>query len=134
MHALDALGSPVRRDILRELQVAPLTVGELAMRFPVSRPAISRHLQVLREAGLVEVRPQRGRGVYAIRVQGFASVRDFLDEFWDTALARFTGEASRWWPPQRRHTGDPSSEITLAATGAFFERAADGTTVDLGRV
>ena len=70
MHALDALGSPVRRDILRELQVAPLTVGELATRFPVSRPAISRHLHVLREAGLVEVRPQRGRGVYAIRVPG----------------------------------------------------------------
>jgi DNA-binding transcriptional ArsR family regulator len=88
MDALDALGSPVRRDILRELQVAPLTVGELAGRFPVSRPAISRHLHVLRDAGLVEVRPQRGRGVYAIRVQGFASVRDFLDEFWDTALAR----------------------------------------------
>lgn len=88
MHALDALGSPVRRDILRELQVAPLTVGELATRFPVSRPAISRHLHVLRDAGLVEIRPQRSRGVYAIRVQGFAPVRDFLDEFWDTALAR----------------------------------------------
>jgi len=67
MHALDALGSPVRRDILRQLQAAPLTVGELAQRFPVSRPAISRHLQVLRDAGLVEVRPHRGRGVYAVR-------------------------------------------------------------------
>ena len=88
MHALDALGSPVRRDILRQLQAAPLTVGELAERFPVSRPAISRHLQVLRDAGLVEVRAHRGRGVYAVRVQGFASVRAFLDEFWDTALAR----------------------------------------------
>jgi len=88
MQALDALGSPVRRDILRQLQAAPLTVGELAQRFPVSRPAISRHLQVLRDAGLVEVRPHRGRGVYAVRVQGFASVRAFLDEFWDTALAR----------------------------------------------
>ncbi len=88
MHALDALGSPVRRDILRQLQSAPLTVGELASRFPVSRPAISRHLHVLREAGLVELRPQRGRSVYAVRMQGFASVRAFLDEFWDTALAR----------------------------------------------
>ena len=73
---------------MRELQSAPLTVGELAERFPVSRPAISRHLHVLRDAGLVEVRPNRGRGVYAVRVQGFASVRAFLDEFWDTALAR----------------------------------------------
>ncbi len=52
----------------------------------------------------------------------------------ERAFQLFTGEASRWWPPQRRHTGDPASEITLAAGGAFFERAADGTTVDLGRV
>ena len=52
----------------------------------------------------------------------------------ERAFALFTDEASRWWPPQRRHTGDPTSQITLAAGGAFFERAADGTTVDLGRV
>lgn len=52
----------------------------------------------------------------------------------ERAFALFTGEISRWWPPERRHTGDPSSHITLAAEGAFFERAADGTTVDLGRV
>ena len=52
----------------------------------------------------------------------------------DRAFALFTGEISRWWPPERRHTSDPSSRITLSAGGAFFERAADGTTVDLGRV
>ncbi len=52
----------------------------------------------------------------------------------DRAFALFTGEISRWWPASRRHTGDPSSRITLSAGGAFFERAADGTTVDLGRV
>ena len=52
----------------------------------------------------------------------------------ERAFALFTGEISRWWPPQRRHTADPSSHITLAAGGAFFERAADGTIVDLGRV
>ena len=95
MHALDALGSPVRRDILRQLQSAPLTVGELAARFPVSRPAISRHLHVLREAGLVELRPQRGRSVYAVRMQGFASVRAFLDEFWDDSLLALKREVER---------------------------------------
>jgi DNA-binding transcriptional ArsR family regulator len=88
MHALDALGNPVRRDILRALRTSPLAVGELAERFPVSRPAISRHLRVLEDAGLVEHRAQGASSVYAVRVQGFASVRDFLDEFWETALSR----------------------------------------------
>jgi uncharacterized protein YndB with AHSA1/START domain len=50
------------------------------------------------------------------------------------AFALFTGEISTWWPPERRHTDDPSSRITLDAAGAFFEEAADGTTVPLGRV
>lgn len=88
MHALDALGSPVRRAILQELRIAPLSVGEIAARFPVSRPAISRHLRMLEQAGLVEARAAGARSVYDVRLQGFAAVRDFLDQFWDTALAR----------------------------------------------
>jgi DNA-binding transcriptional ArsR family regulator len=88
MHALDALGNPVRRNILLSLRHSPLTVGELAERFPVSRPAISRHLKVLSESGLVEVNAEGTRHLYTIRISGFASVRTFLDEFWDTALAR----------------------------------------------
>jgi len=88
MHALDALGNPVRRQILRTLRGSPLSVGELAARFPVSRPAISRHLRVLEEAGLVETRDEGARNLYSVRVQGFSAVREFLDEFWDTALAR----------------------------------------------
>jgi len=88
MHALDALGSPVRRDILRTLRASPLAVGELAARFPVSRPAISRHLRVLEDAGLVEHRALGAGNVYSVRVQGLGSVRDYLDEFWETALSR----------------------------------------------
>jgi DNA-binding transcriptional ArsR family regulator len=88
MHALDALGNPVRRDILRTLRTSPLAVGELALRFPVSRPAISRHLRVLEDAGLVEHRTHGASSVYAVRMQGFASVREYLDEFWETALSR----------------------------------------------
>lgn len=84
MHPLDALGNPVRREILRNLRESSLSVNELATRFPVSRPAISRHLRILSESGLVEVRRQR----YAICLKGFAPVREFLDEFWDVALAR----------------------------------------------
>ncbi len=88
MDALDALGSPVRRDILRTLRASPLAVGELAARFPVSRPAISRHLRVLEDAGLVEHRPRGAGNVYSVRVQGLGSVREYLDEFWETALSR----------------------------------------------
>ena len=95
MHALDALGNSVRREILLMLRAAPLSVGELAARLPVSRPAVSRHLRLLDEAGLVEARAEGTRSLYAVRVQGLASVRSFLDEFWDTALARLEELARR---------------------------------------
>ena len=88
MHALDALGNPVRREILLNLRETPLTVADLAARFPVSRPAISRHLRVLADGGLVEVRTHGSRSLYSIRLSGFAPVRQFLDGFWDLALAR----------------------------------------------
>jgi len=88
MHPLDALGNPVRRKILRQLRDTSLSVSELAARFPVSRPAISRHLAVLSKSGLIEAHGRGARHRYAIRLKGFAPVRDFLDEFWDTALAR----------------------------------------------
>jgi DNA-binding transcriptional ArsR family regulator len=95
MHALDALGNPVRRSILLKLRGAPLSVGDLAAKFPVSRPAVSRHLRLLEEAGLVEARPDGARTLYGVRVKGFAAVRDYLDEFWDTALARLEELAKR---------------------------------------
>lgn len=88
MHPLDALGNPVRRAILHELRRGPLSVAQLAARFPVSRPAVSRHLAVLSEAGLVDVREVGTTNLYAVRVQGFSSVCEFLDDFWGTALDR----------------------------------------------
>jgi DNA-binding transcriptional ArsR family regulator len=88
MHPLDALGNPIRRKILKQLRDSSLSVHELAARFPVSRPAISRHLSVLCKSGLVETDGRGARHRYAIRLKGFAPVREFLDEFWDTALAR----------------------------------------------
>jgi DNA-binding transcriptional ArsR family regulator len=88
MHALDALGSPIRRDILLALRQSPLSVGTIAERFPVTRPAISRHLRVLEDAGLVELRTEGARNLYAVRVQGFRAVQSFLDSFWDVALGR----------------------------------------------
>lgn len=88
MHALDALGSPMRRDILKKLRRAPLSVGEIAEGLPVSRPAVSRHLRVLEDAGLVEAKSEGNRHVYSVRLRGFTSARTYLDEFWDVALAR----------------------------------------------
>ena len=88
MHALDALGNPVRRKILRHLRDSPLSVNELAARFPISRPAISRHIRVLASSGLIEPRGTGARHQYAIRLKGLTPVREFLDDFWDSALAR----------------------------------------------
>lgn len=88
MHVLDALGNSVRRDILLELRAAPLPVTAIAERFSVSRPAISRHLRVLADAGLVESHESGAQNIYTIRVQGFGAVREFIDSFWDVALSR----------------------------------------------
>jgi DNA-binding transcriptional ArsR family regulator len=88
MHALDALGSPVRRSILAALRKGPLSVGALAQRFPVSRPAISRHLRVLESAGLVAQNERGTQNLYSVRVEGFRAVQIFLDSFWDVALDR----------------------------------------------
>jgi DNA-binding transcriptional ArsR family regulator len=95
MHVLDALGNPVRRAILQELRGGPRAVGEIAAGLPVSRPAVSRHLRVLEDAGLVQAREEGARNIYSIRMQGFASVREFVDDFWDTALARLEELARR---------------------------------------
>jgi DNA-binding transcriptional ArsR family regulator len=88
MNALDALGNPLRRQILIELRRAPMPVGAIADRFAVSRPAISRHLRVLQEAGLVVSNERGTQNIYAIRLQGFGAVREFIDSFWDVALSR----------------------------------------------
>ena len=94
MHPLDALGSPIRRQLLLELRQRPLAVGDLASRFPVTRPAISKHLRALEDAGLVQSQADGTKNVYSVRVQGFTQVRDFLDSFWDIALDRLAALAN----------------------------------------
>jgi len=95
MNALDALGNPTRRKILNELRKAPLPVGTLARRFAVSRPAISRHLRVLHDAGLVRPQGRGAQNVYAVRVQGFRAVQEYIDSFWGVALSRLEELARR---------------------------------------
>jgi DNA-binding transcriptional ArsR family regulator len=86
---LDALGDPTRRAILARLAAGPRAVGRLAEEFPVSRPAISQHLRVLREARLVTVRSAGNRRFYSLDPAGFAALRELFDQFWDAALAAF---------------------------------------------
>ena len=85
----DALGDPTRREIVRLLAESPRSVGDLAERLPVSRPAVSQHLRVLSSADLVAVRAEGTRRVYRLDAAGAAEARAFLDRMWDTALDRF---------------------------------------------
>jgi DNA-binding transcriptional ArsR family regulator len=86
---LDALGDPTRRAILARLLDGPLPVGKLAGDFPVSRPAISQHLRVLKQANLVMDTTQGTRRLYQLNPQGFDSLREYFDQFWNHALAAF---------------------------------------------
>jgi DNA-binding transcriptional ArsR family regulator len=86
---LNALGDPTRRAILSRLLNGPLPVGELARDLPVSRPAISQHLRVLKQAELVLDQPEGNRRLYRLNPAGFESLREYLDQFWSQALAAF---------------------------------------------
>lgn len=87
--AFEALSDPQRRAILRLLGEGECSVGELAGALPISRPAVSRHLRILREAGLVAERPRGTRRIYALREDGAAAVRAYLEELWGDAATRF---------------------------------------------
>jgi DNA-binding transcriptional ArsR family regulator len=84
-----ALADPTRREIFERLTKKPMAVGEIADGLPVSRPAVSQHLKVLKDAGLVTMRTEGTRNVYQIDFRAIASMRDYLDRFWNKALAAF---------------------------------------------
>jgi DNA-binding transcriptional ArsR family regulator len=88
-HPLDALGDPTRRQVFELLRSGPRSVRELADALPVSRPAVSQHLRVLAEAGLVTHRRDGTRHLYGLNGHGVAELRSWVDGFWDEALARF---------------------------------------------
>ena len=91
--AMDALGDGTRRLILERLRGGPCAVGELAAELPVSRPAVSQHLRVLKEAGLVTERRNGTRRLYRVDTDGLAEVRDYLESFWTDVLAAFEAAA-----------------------------------------
>jgi DNA-binding transcriptional ArsR family regulator len=90
---MNALGDPTRRRIFERLAAGPKAVGELARGLPVSRPAVSQHLRVLKTAGLVSERPEGTRRVYRVDPGGIVALRAYFEDFWDRALADFQTEA-----------------------------------------
>jgi DNA-binding transcriptional ArsR family regulator len=86
---LDALGDPMRRAILEQLRDGARAVGEIARDLPVSRPAVSQHLRVLREAGLVRYRREGTRRLYELDAEGMEELRSYLDGFWESGLDAF---------------------------------------------
>jgi DNA-binding transcriptional ArsR family regulator len=93
--ALKAIAAPRRRQILRLVRDDELSAGEIASHFDVSRPAVSQHLNVLKEAGLVNERRNGTRRLYSVRPEGLAQLKDFLEELWDVRLEALKREAEK---------------------------------------
>jgi DNA-binding transcriptional ArsR family regulator len=96
-HAFDALGDSTRRELLRQLAAGDRSVSELAATLPISRPAVSRHLRVLKDAGLVDEMPRGTRRIYHLQDEGIEAVRAYLEQVWGEAATRFrlTAENTR---------------------------------------
>jgi DNA-binding transcriptional ArsR family regulator len=93
--ALAALADPTRRSVFETLRGGPRSVGDLARGLPVSRPAVSQHLRVLKDAGLVRERREGTRNYYSVDGDGLADVREYFEGFWDEALSAFKAAAEQ---------------------------------------
>ncbi len=100
--ALDALGDPTRRLVFKRLRDGNRSVSQLARGLDVSRPAVSQHLKVLKNAGLAVARVEGTRRLYAIDTRGIEAVRGWLDAFWDKALVAFKATAEREAAKERK--------------------------------
>ena len=92
-NAIQALGDPTRRTVFELLRTGPRSVGDLAHGLPVTRPAVSQHLRVLKEAGLVRERREGTRNFYSVNGDGLAELREYFEGFWDEALTAFKAAA-----------------------------------------
>jgi DNA-binding transcriptional ArsR family regulator len=115
--AFVALAEPMRQAIVERLARRPMAVGELAKCLPVSRPAVSQHLKVLKEARLVSDHAEGTRRIYRIDPAGLGAIRAWLDSFWDKALAAYAEAAEREVEDERRSTADPSDPDPQIAAG-----------------
>jgi DNA-binding transcriptional ArsR family regulator len=98
--ALQALADPTRRSIFELLGTGPRSVVDIAGQVPISRPAVSQHLRVLKDAGLVSMRPAGTRRFYSLDPKGVAALRDYITQFWATSLASYADAVNQ--PPDRR--------------------------------
>jgi len=96
-----ALSDATRRRVFEILSGAPSSVADIARRLPVSRPAVSQHLRVLKDAGLVMLRTEGTRNIYQIRPDGVAALREYLDSLWQSALDQFKATAEGSTPPRK---------------------------------
>jgi len=87
--AFNALGDPTRRAIFEKLRDRPLAVVEIADGLPVSRPAVSQHLKVLKEAKLISLQTRGNKNIYELNREGILAMRHYLDKFWDDAMTNF---------------------------------------------
>ena len=101
--ALAVLADPTRRQVFERLRGGPRPVKMIAQGLLVSRPAVSQHLKVLKDAGLVEERSEGVRRIYSLRREGLAELRDWLDGFWSDALDAFKLEAERSYEAKKRN-------------------------------
>lgn len=93
--SLTALADPTRRLVFETVAKHPAAVGDLAEGLPVTRPAVSQHLKVLSDAGLVQSEKRGTRRIYAIRREGLEDLRAYLDQFWGDVMSRFAEEANK---------------------------------------
>ena len=103
--ALSALGDPQRRAIVELLAQRERSVREIAEALPISRPAVSRHLRLLKDAGLVGEEPRGTRRIYRLRPEGAAAVRAYLEQVWGEAARRFAMLAENTAPPAGQEDG-----------------------------
>jgi DNA-binding transcriptional ArsR family regulator len=113
--ALAALGDPTRRAIFESLARGPKAVGQLAMELPVSRPAVSQHLRVLKEAGLVRDHADGTRRIYQVSQQGVQAIHGYLDAMWNQAMASFRAAAEAL--AAERPTNEHQQTTEQAMTG-----------------
>lgn len=93
--AFNALGDPTRRTIFEKLQHRPMAVVDIADGLPISRPAVSQHLKVLKEAKLISLKTVGNNNIYELNRDGILAMRNYLDQFWDDALTNFKALAEQ---------------------------------------
>jgi DNA-binding transcriptional ArsR family regulator len=123
---LEALADPTRREVFERLRSGPLPVVEIARGLPVSRPAVSQHLRVLKEAGLVSDRADGNRRLYQVETPALAELRRYLEGFWDEVLEAYRRAAEAPDERERQARADQAADRTKRGAKRARERKGGG--------